>query len=81
MVESKLTESTTKVQNLDSGQTVALAALFVGTVSDGLVAKKQMSRENGVPQARKLSKRSLHLHGVSHFNWSIIFLDASLLSK
>ena len=44
VVESKLTESTSEVQNVDSGQTVALAALFVRGVLDGLMTNNPRKR-------------------------------------
>ena len=45
MVESKLTESTNEVQNVDSGQTVALAALIVRAVSDELLTNNNVCPE------------------------------------
>ena len=83
MVELKLTESTTEVLNFDSEETVAVAALFVGRSCLGWIGDKQqqLSRETALPQVTKLSKRSLHLHGVSCFSQSIFSLDVSLRSR
>ena len=41
MVELKLIESTTEVPNFDYGQTVAVAALFVGRSCVGWIGDKQ----------------------------------------